>query len=374
MKLLCAGPTSLSPSVESAMQGIVTNPDLDPEYEVFHREVEKKLSRVVKTERPTVILLGEGMIALESAICSLVEKGERVLVLTNGVFGAGFADYVRYMGATPVVYESDPRRGFDLDALKAYLEKDSDFAVATMVHCETPSGITNDMRGICRLLKSYGILSVVDCVSSFGGEAIDFDEDGVDLMLSATQKCLSAPTGLSMVTISEAAEEKMRRRAEIPSYYMNLLNYLSGAEDFAFPYTMSEHLTYALDRALDEWKMRDALDLHRRYGEMTREIFEAEGFELYPKDSFSDTVTAVVVPEEMTATDILNRARNKGVMISKGAGALHDRIIRIGHMGSNISEENFRALFCVLDEVFSELGRSTHFAEDFEGKISAIHR
>ncbi|MDD7363157.1 MAG: alanine--glyoxylate aminotransferase family protein [Peptoniphilus sp.] len=374
MRILCAGPTTLTPEVEGAMQGIVTNPDLDPEYEVFHRRVEKKLSRVVGTERPTVIMLGEGMLALEASVCSLMEKGERVLVMTNGVFGAGFADYVKFFGGEAVIYDKDHRHGFDVDELRDFLEEDSDFAIATMVHCETPSGLTNDMRAICRLLKDYGILSIVDCVSSFGGEAIDFDKDGVDMMLSASQKCLSAPTGLSMITISEAAENKMRRRAEpIPSYYMNVLNYMSSQEDFAFPYTMSEHLTYALDKALDRWKERDAVRLHRVYGELTRKLFIEEGFELYPKDSYSDTVTAVVVPEGMTATDLLKRCREKGVFISKGVGPLHDRIFRIGHMGANITEENFRALFHVLDEVFGELGRTTHFSERFEqsGRIDS---
>lgn len=367
MRILCAGPTTITPEVEGAMQGIVTNPDVDPAYETFHRNVEKRLSRIVKTDRPTVIVLGEGMIVLEGSVCSLMEKGERVLVMTNGVFGAGFADYVKFFGGEAVIYEGDHRHGFDIDALKEFLEKDSDFAIATMVHCETPSGLTNDVNSICNLLKEYGILSIVDAVSSFGGEDIDFDAYGVDLMLSGSQKCLSAPTGLSMVTISKAAEEKMRNRKEpIPSYYMNLLNYMSGAEDFAFPYTMSEHLTYALDKALDLWESRDSVALHARYGEVTRELFEAEGFELYPKDSFADTVTAIVVPEGMTATDILNRAREKGVFISKGVGPLHDQIIRIGHMGANIDKENFRVLFKVLDEVFSDLGRKTDFSRRFE--------
>ncbi|MDY3118111.1 MAG: alanine--glyoxylate aminotransferase family protein [Peptoniphilus sp.] len=366
MRILCAGPTTLLPEVEEAMTGIVTNPDLDPDYEVFHRKVEARLSAVVKTDRPTVMMLGEGMLALEAAVCSLMEKGERVLVMSNGVFGGGFADYVKFFGGECVLYEKDPRRGFDVGELQAFLETDSNFAIATMVHCETPSGLTNDVKAICHLLKEYGILSIVDCVSSFGGEDIDFDAYGVDMMLSATQKCLSAPTGLSMITISEAAEEKMRTRKEpIPSYYMNVLNYMSGQEDFAFPYTMSEHLTFALDKALDLWEKRDSVRLHKAYGDVVRALFAKEGFTLYPKDSFANTVTAVLLPEGMRATEILAECRKRGIFISKGAGELHDKIIRIGHMGANLSSENFDALFQVLDEVFALYGRDTHFAEGF---------
>lgn len=372
MKILCAGPTTIDPRVEKAMQGIVTNPDLDPEYEKFHRNVEKKLSRVVHTDRPSIIMLAEGMLALEGSVCSLMEPGERVLVLSNGFFGAGFSEFVDFFGGEAVLFEGDFRHGLDVDALRAFLEKDSDFALATMVHCETPSGITNDAAAICKLLKEYGILSIVDCVSSFGGEDIDFDESGMDILLAGTQKCLSAPTGLSILTLSEAAEQKMRnRKTRIPSYYMNLLNYLDVSEDFAFPYTMSEHLTYALNEALDLWQERDSIALHRQYGEITRKAFVDSGFTLYPKDAFSDTVTAVCVPDGMTATEILDRCREKGVMISKGVGELHDGLIRIGHMGSNISEENFRALFTVLDEVFGEAGMAdTRFLETFEAAIA----
>ena len=140
---------------------------------------------------------------------------------------------------------------------------------------------------------------------------------------------------------------------------------MSGQEDFAFPYTMSEHLTGALNKALDLWEMRDSVNLHRTYGKMTRELFVKEGFELYPKDSFADTVTAVCLPEGISATEFLAKCRERGVFISKGAGKLHDRIIRIGHMGANISKDNFAALFKVLDEVFASYGIKTRFAEGF---------
>ena len=159
----------------------------------------------------------------------------------------------------------------------------------------------------------------------------------------------------------------MRSRKEpIPGYYMNVLNYMSGQEDFAFPYTMSEHLTGALNKALDLWETKDSVALHKSYGKMTRALFEKEGFELYPKDSFANTVTAVCLPDGISATEFLAKCRDKGVFISKGAGKLHDRIIRIGHMGANISEENFSALFKVLDEVFASYGIETRFTEGFD--------
>ena len=134
MKILCAGPTSIDDEVMALMGKTLTNPDIDPEYEKIHRRVEKKISKLLKTEATTILMLGEGMIGLEAAIINLVEKGDRVLVLNNGVFGAGFADFVKFYDGEPLIYEDDFRRGFDLEKLKAFLEKDHDFKVATMVH------------------------------------------------------------------------------------------------------------------------------------------------------------------------------------------------------------------------------------------------
>ena len=244
MKILCAGPTSIDPRVMEVMGKSLTNPDIDPEYEKKHRQVEKKISKLLKTEATSFVMLGEGMIGLEGAIINLVEKGDRVLVLNNGVFGAGFADFVKYYEGVPYIYEDDFRRGFDIEKLKNFLEKDHDFKVATMVHCETPSGITNDVKTICQRLNSYGILTVVDTVSGMGGEEFDFDDYKVDIALGGSQKCISAPTGLTLVTISERAKQAIRdRKKPVPSYYMNFENYYAYSDGFAFPYTMNENLT-----------------------------------------------------------------------------------------------------------------------------------
>ncbi|MGF0096642.1 pyridoxal-phosphate-dependent aminotransferase family protein [Peptoniphilus sp. SGI.035] len=369
MKILCAGPTSIDEEVMKLMGKSLTNPDIDPEYEKIHRRVERKISKLLKTEATSFIMLGEGMIGLEAAICNLVEAGDRVLVLNNGVFGAGFADFVKFYDGVPQIYEDDFRRGFNIEKLKEFLAKDHDFKVATMVHCETPSGITNDVKSICNLLHSYGILTVVDTVSGMGGEDFDFDDYKVDIALGGSQKCISAPTGLTLVTISEDAKKAIaNRKKPVPSYYMNFLNYYDYSDGFAFPYTMNENLTYALDLALDKLFEKDSIALHKKYAEVTRKIFEDAGFELYAKDSRANTLTAVMVPEGFIAEDILEALRKKGILISKGAGDIFEKVFRIGHMGNNISYENFLELFQKLDEVFKELGIKTKISlkKEFE--------
>lgn len=212
MKILSAGPTSISKEVMAEMGKIHTNPDLDPSYTEFHRNVEKKISKILKTDATSFLMLGEAIMGLEAAVINIVDKGDRVLVLHNGYFGKGFSEYVEDVGATPVELKFDYRRGIDVEELKKYLEKDSDFKAATFVHCETPFGITNDIEKIGKLLNSYNILSIVDSVSGIGGEEIDFDDYKLDVLIGGSQKVLSAPTGLTTITLSSRAKEEIAKK------------------------------------------------------------------------------------------------------------------------------------------------------------------
>lgn len=356
MKILCAGPTSIDEEVVKAMGKSLTNPDLDPEYVNYQRSVEEKISKLLNTKATSFVMLAEAMAALEGACASLVEEGDRVLVINNGFFGAGFTEFVEYYGGVAKVYEDDRRHGVNLEKLEKFLEKDHDFKIATMVHCETPSAISNDIKGICKILKKYDILTIVDTVSGMGAEEFNFDEFNVDVALGGSQKVISAPVGLGLVTISEKAKEKIEnRKTKVKSYYMNYKNYYDfpGVEEF--PYTMNENLVYALDIALDKLMAKDSVALHKKYAENTREIFTKAGFELYAKDSFANSVTAIMVPKDHKAEEILEALRKRGILISKGIADMSEKIIRIGHMGNNISYENFLELYEKLDEVFKEL-------------------
>ncbi|SHH36853.1 aspartate aminotransferase [Anaerosphaera aminiphila DSM 21120] len=355
MKILCAGPTSIDKSVMDKMGESKTNPDLDPNYEAFHRNVEKKISKLSNTDSTSFIMLGEAILGLEASICSLMQKGERVLVIYNGFFGRGFSDYVEGYGGIAYKYKDDFHRGINLESLKEFLEKDSDFSIATLVHCETPSGITNDIESICNLLKSYNILTVVDAVSSIGGEYIDFDKFGIDVLIGGSQKCISAPVGSTLITISETAKEKIKNRnTKVPSYYLNFENYydFKGAP---FCYTFNENLIYALDRALDLVLDHDYVEVHKKYATITREIFTKCGFELFAEDSFSNTVTAIKTPAEITSSQLLRALMEKDIIISKGVGNTSETLFRIGHMGKNIDTENFKELYLAIDEIFKEL-------------------
>ena len=169
-KMMTPGPSQVRENVLLARSRQFQNPDLDCDFVEYYHDTCKLYSSLLHTENESLILGGEGILGLEAACASLTEPGDRVLVLDNGVFGEGFKDFVSIYGGTPVLYTCDYSHPFDVNDLKAYLEKDHDFKYATVVHCDTPSGMLNDIASICPLLKSYGILTVVDSVAGMFGE------------------------------------------------------------------------------------------------------------------------------------------------------------------------------------------------------------
>ena len=179
--IMTPGPTQVRENVRQARALACTNPDLDADFYDFYKETCEEISELLYTKNETLILDGEGILGLEAACATLTEKGDRVLVMDNGEYGKGFAGFVTMYGGEPVLYSTDYRNAFDVKALEKYLEKDHDFKYAALVHCDTPSGMLNDVSKLCPLLKKYGILTLVDSVSAMFGEEMRVDDYQIDL-------------------------------------------------------------------------------------------------------------------------------------------------------------------------------------------------
>lgn len=340
--LMTPGPTQVRENVRIIRALEMTNPDLDPKFFKFYRKTCLKLAAFLNTESQVLILSGEGMVALDAVCASLAEPGDRVLILDNGIFGEGFADMVKVYGAEPVVFKGDRTRGLSAENLREFLEKDSDFKFATIVHCDTPSGVLNDLKEICPLLKSYGILTAVDAVSSMVGEPILTDDWGIDICMGASQKGFSAPPGLAFLSISPDAWAAIEgRKTPVPSYYCNLLLWKNYYEDFWFPYTPPISDIYAFKTALDNvLKEGDAFRRHRKIAKAVRKAVIRSGLSLYLKADYCSTVTAVAVPDGLDGEEIVQKMKDEyGILIGGNFGYLKGKAVRIGHMGENARME-----------------------------------
>ena len=358
-KIMTPGPTQVAENVRLARSRECTNPDLDESFVEFYKETCEEISRLLHTDNETLILGGEGILGLEAACASMTEPGDRVLVLDNGIYGRGFADFVSMYGGCPELYSRDYRETLDVQKLEAFLKEHHDYKYATVVHGDTPSGMLNDVSAICPLLKKYGIMTVVDSVSASFGEPMRISDWQIDIMCGGSQKVVSAPPGLTFVVISDDAKKAMtERKTPIASFYANLTTFAHYYEEKWFPYTMPISDIYGLRAAIDNIAADpDILTRHEKIAEASRKAITGAGLNLYLKSGFSSTVTVFEIPEGTTAKAILDGVKNDyNIMLAGSFDVLAGKVIRIGHMGNNSDYYNVREVFAALDGTLARLG------------------
>jgi len=299
---------------------------------------------------------------LEASIANLVAKGDKVLVIANGVFGEGFTELVRMYGGVPVVLEADWRRSVSADEVDRALEKNKDVSVVTLVHCDTPSAILNGLREVGKVVKEHGALLIVDAVSSIGGVEVDVDGSGVDVLIGGSQKVLNLPSGLTILTVSEGAWEKIER-VKYRGFYMNLRLWRDMLDTKkVFPYTISDSLIYALNESLNmifEEGLESVYRRHRLAQQASWAAAEALGLKPYPAslNDSSPTVTAIEVPEGVNDVRLREVAwRKYGVMIAGSWGRLQGRVVRVGHMGVQASRNHLIIAYTALAASLRNLG------------------
>lgn len=355
------GPTNLSENVRMARALKTTNPDVDLEFVEFYKETCDRVGKIINTKNDCYILCGEGILGLEAACASLTEKGDKVLVLDNGLYGRWFDGFVTMYGGEVTYFSGDYTKEIDIEALSRFLEENNDFKYATVVHCDTPTGVLNPVDKICPLLKSYGILTVVDSVSGMVGEELKVDDWKIDIALGGSQKAFSAESGLTMVSISDDAREAMENReTPVAGFYCNLNIWKNYYKDKWFPYTMPASdiisLRVAIDNIMEEGTEK-VIERHRKIGEATRKALKEYGLNLFLESGYSNTVTAVKIPEEIGALklrDHLNREYN--VLMSTSLDKYEDKLLRIGHMGENARVENIVGVLNAIHNSLRDLG------------------
>lgn len=358
-KIMTPGPTQVAENVRLARSRECTTPDLDEGFVEFYKETCEEISRLLHTDNETLILGGEGILGLEAACASMTEPGDHVLVLDNGIYGKGFADFVSMYGGCPELYSRDYRETLDVQELENFLKDHHDYKYATVVHGDTPSGMLNDVSTICPLLKKYGIMTVVDSVSASFGEPMRISDWQIDIMCGGSQKVVSAPPGLTFVVISDDAKKAMtERKTPIASFYANLTTFAHYYEEKWFPYTMPISDIYGLRAAIDNIAADpDILARHEKIAEASRKAIIGAGLSLYLKSGFSSTVTVFEVPEETTAAAILDGVKKDyNIMLAGSFDVLAGKVIRIGHMGNNADFYSVREVFTALDGTLAKLG------------------
>jgi len=276
------------------------------------------------------------MLALWGALKSVLRPGDRVLAVANGVFGYGIADMARQLRMTVEVvgfgYDDVPDADKVRDAARRLRPR-----LLTAVHCETPSGTLAELAPLGAISAEVGALFYVDFVSSGGGAEIRVDDWYIDLGLLGSQKVLSLPPDLAMVTVSDRAWAAVQEVGY--AGYDALAPWRTGVADRYLPYTHNWRAMAALHLATRRLLDEGLPAVFKRHGEVAalcRERLRAMGVELFPKSEAicSSTVTAARIPPRWTWPDLDRALRARGMVVGGSYGPLAGKVFRIGHMGS----------------------------------------
>jgi alanine-glyoxylate transaminase/serine-glyoxylate transaminase/serine-pyruvate transaminase len=358
------GPSDVNPRVLEALSR-PTIGHLDPAFVGMMEEIKELLHYAFQTENQlTLPVSAPGSAGMETCFVNLVEPEDKVIVCQNGVFGGRMKENVERCGATPIMVEDDWGTVVDPNKLEEALKQNPDARTVAFVHAETSTGAQSDAKTLVDLAHQHDCLAIVDTVTSLGGTPVKVDEWGIDAIYSGTQKCLSCIPGISPVSFSEAAVERIKGRThKVQSWFMDLnlvMGYWGGGATRAYHHTAPINPLYALHESLvilKEEGLENAWARHDRNHQALKAGIEAMGLSFFVKESDRlPQLNAVTIPEGVDEAAVRKTLLSDySLEIGAGLGPMAGKIWRIGLMGYASNEKN--VLFCLgaLDAVLSSM-------------------
>jgi aspartate aminotransferase-like enzyme len=334
--LMIPGPVKVAPRVLRSMSRPMIS-HRSGEFGAIYSDCRELLKEFFVTKNDIVVMTGSGTVGMDAAVAGIIGREDRIVTISNGKFGERFTEIgERYGKAVPV--KAEWGTPIDLSKVEAALE-DGAKAVA-MVHNETSVGLTNPAKEVGVLAKKHDAIFIVDGISSIGGNEFLTDAWNIDIAITGSQKALAVPPGLAMVSVSPKAEERFM--AKSASYYADLKAHLKSVRKSPAqtPYTPAVPLFFALQEALHMAK-EEGFDARRartaKQAEAVRSAARALDIELFAKvnenSHYSNTVTAMKMPEGVSDDKLRGGMKKHGVIVSGGQEQLKGKIFRIGTMG-----------------------------------------
>lgn len=348
------GPVEIPYDIRKAWFEDYGSSDLENEFFDLYAMNQSLIKSLLKTHNDIVITSGEAMSILWASLKCTLKPNEKLLAVSSGLFGEGFADMARSLGIESQLvsfdYDDVPEPQKIYDAAKKFRPK-----VITAVHCETPSGtITPCLKEIGKIAREFDALFIVDFVSSAGGVPLNVDDCMIDIGLLGSQKVLSMPSSISITSISNRAWEVIEQ-----INYSGYEAYLAWREvpDKKFtPYTHDwqsmQGLNYSLLSIMNEG-LNKTWERHANVAKICRDLGRKIGLKLFPKNEAisSPTVTAFYVPDGWTWKEFDNALRSRGLVVGGNYGKLSGKVFRIGHMGNQAREYKLKEAMQIIYEI-----------------------
>jgi alanine-glyoxylate transaminase/serine-glyoxylate transaminase/serine-pyruvate transaminase len=340
------GPSMVDPRVYAALSKPIVG-HLDAYFIQVMGDIQQLLKMAFGTKHAaTLVISGTGSAGMEAAVANFVEPAAKFAVFANGYFSDRITEMGKRHAAQVVRFEKPWGESFRDDEAVEFIRREKPEVVA-YVHAETSTGALQSGRAICAAAHDAGALVIADCVTSLGGLPVDFDQTGIDVAYSCTQKGLSCPPGLSPMAISPRAMEWLRARTSpVRSWYLDLkLIHDYSTVSHRYHHTAPISMFYALREALlviAQEGIENRWERHRRCHQFFVKGVEAMGLRLHvPVGHRIPTLNTVGVPKQVYEAKVRKRLLDEaGIEIAGGFGPLAGKVFRIGVMGPLATEEN----------------------------------
>ena len=380
--LMGPGPSDVSPRVLSAMAKNTIG-HLDPRFIEMMDEVKVMLKQVFNTKNElTMPISAPGSAGMECCFVNLIEEGDTVIVCQNGVFGGRMAENVTRLGGKLVLVEDSWGSPVSPGKVELALRDHPEAKVLAFVHAETSTGACSDAKALCKLAADAGVLTIVDAVTSLGGIEIDVDGWGIDAIYSGTQKCLSCTPGISPVSFSQRAIDKITsRKKPVPSWFLDtnlVMGYWGAGAKRAYHHTAPVNALYALHESLVmllEEGLGNAWDRHRSNHLALVAGVEAMGLALVVDEEYRlPQLNSITIPEGVDEAKVRSLLlENYSLEIGAGLGALAGKVWRVGLMGESSRRRNVLYFLSALENTFNELSVDINYGKSVKAAQSVYN-
>ena len=371
--LLIPGPTLVSDEVLEALSQ-ETMAHTDERFVKITSETLVKVKALFGADKGhPFVIAGSGTLGMEMSLTNILNDKENLLVISHGYFGDRFIEIGHALNVNVDVLRAPTGETVPIEIIERTV-KDKHFDAITITHVDTSTGTLSDVEAIAKVVHnvSPSTLIIVDGVCAGGGVKELFDDWGIDVIFTGSQKAIAVPPGLTMLAFSERAIAKRKSMKITRTYYGDILRWIPVMEDphryFATP---AVNMVYALNKSLNDifsFGLENYFEKHITLARRVRNAMSITGFELVSKNP-APTLSVFKYPQGISDTDFRSKLYEKGIVVAGALAELQGKAFRIGHMGS-ITEDELMVAVKKIVEVLEGMGVKIEKGEVFKGFLS----